>query len=697
MPRAMSLLLAAVVALPSAASAAVLKLRAGGEENAPSVLVNKTSVILPDGAVLPREAVEEIRFAQAAPQRQAAAETANPAAVARGKELLRQAAAFEKKYPGADGAALAEDDDVVLRPDGTRVERSLFVGQILKEDMESSWGQVSVSFEDGRSRVSILKATVYEPDGRVYPLDPSKIQITQPQAESLFFQDYRVASYQLPELQIGSIIEWETETDTYNPFRKDFFFPSWGFQDWVPLKESTLRLSVPKGRALYYATRNFTGPWKNLARPKIETKDGLTTYQWRLKDLPPIVNEPAMVQYADISPYVKASLFNRWSRIYSWLAKMYQARTKPSPQLAAFTLNLVKNDKTTKDKVAAIYRYVQKDVRYIAVKMGVASNWGGYDANLTWRRRYGCCIDKALLLTTMLRVIDVRSTPVLLDTNYSAVHDFKVPDIDFEHAITHVTLDGHGMFLDSVGEDFSYPQIPAMDYGVKVVDVFGKKIIKVPVPKPSQNASLYTYNLSVSTDGGATAEFSARYDGTHEAELRGYYKSLKASDLKASFEEQVAAVSPSAVLTSYQAQNAEDISKPFLLGWSCRLPDYLIRAGDLYILKLPDFEQDFPEVSLIKRLYGLEYHEPVEKRYRYVVSLPPGLRVESAPKAVRIEGPGESFSMSCRAGTKRLICDADFKRAKLVYSTAEYPAHKKFLDAVSRLTRERVFLKKEGA
>ncbi|MDE1977686.1 MAG: transglutaminase domain-containing protein, partial [Elusimicrobia bacterium] len=360
-------------------------------------------------------------------------------------------------------------------------------------------------------------------------------------------------------------------------------------------------------------------------------------------------------------------------------------------------LNLVKNEPTRQAKVAAIYRYVQKRVRYIAVKMGVASGWGGYDANLTWKRRYGCCIDKALLLTTMLRVIGVRSSPVLLDTNYSAAHDFQVPGIDFEHAITHVTLEGRGMFLDSVGEDFRYPQIPAMDYGVKVLDVFGHKIIRVPTPKPAQNASIYQYAVAVDTNANAAVDFSAHYNGTHEAELRGYYKSLKASDLKASFEEQVSAISPSAVLTSYEAKNAENIAKPFLLGWSCRLPHYLIRAGDLYILKLPNLEMDFPEVSLAKRLYAIEYHEPLEKRYRYEISLPVGLSVESAPKTVLIKGPGESFSLGCGARGRRLECEADFKRAKLIYPTSEYQDHKKFLDAVSHLTRERIFLKKEGA
>lgn len=691
--------LAAVLAvcLSSQASADVLKLRGAGELSAPSVSVDAQSIRLPDGRVLPRADVEEIRFAEAAPEGSTAAATVDPAQAARGQELFRQAAELEKRYPDVDGLTLVQDGDFELRPDGTQIETDVFIGKILKEGLKSSWGTVSASFEDGRSRVRILKATVYEPDGRVYPLDPSQVKVTRPQAEALFFEDSRDVTYSLPQLEVGSIIEEVVETETYNPFRKDFFFPGWGFQGWTPVGSAAMRVTVPEGQKLYWAARNFTGAWKAAGKPKVSTSAGRTTYAWTLKDLPPIVSEPEMVQYGDISPSVKASLFKSWDRIYDWLSKMYAERSQPSAELTAFTKDLVKACPNDQSRVAVIYHYVQKRVRYIAVKMGVASGWGGYDANLTWKRQYGCCIDKALLLTAMLKAIGIRATPVLLDTNGSAVHDFRVPDIGFEHAITRLFIGRRSMFLDSVGEDYRFPQIPSMDHGVKVLDVLDRKVVPLPTPRPKDNLSNYEYDLSLSTDGSAALDFSASYNGTHEGDLRGYYKSLKASELKKEFQDQVEAINPSAVLTSYRADNAEDLSKPFLLGWACRLPDYVIRAGDLSIVKLPDFEKEFPEVALRRRLYGLEYQTSMEQRYRYDVALPPGYKVLSAPGPARLSGPGESFTLSCRVAGSDLLCDAVLKRALRVYSPAEYAAHKAFSDRVARISKDRIFLRRTGA
>ena len=87
--------------------------------------------------------------------------------------------------------------------------------------------------EEGRERVKITKANVYNPDGRIYTLDPSQIKTSKPQeAGGDFFESGSVCTqYVMPNVQVGSIVDYETETETYNPFRKDFFFPAWGFQD----------------------------------------------------------------------------------------------------------------------------------------------------------------------------------------------------------------------------------------------------------------------------------------------------------------------------------------------------------------------------------------------------------------------------------------------------------------------------------
>jgi transglutaminase-like putative cysteine protease len=690
------LFVAALLAAPSGAE--TLKLRSGEEVPGSIASIDAANVTLSDGRVLPRADVRDIQFAEkkdaGAPTTAAAVD---PATAARGAELFRLADAFAAKHPGTDGLQLVDEGEDVVRADGTWVERDRFAGLILKDGLKASWGRIELGFEDGRERVRIVKAVVYHRDGTAYPYDPKAVEISAPQADELFFQDYRMLAVALPQVEVGSIVEWETETDTYNPFRKDFFFPRWGFQGGSPSLTSHLSITVPAGQKLYYAVRNFDGPWRRKAKPTVTVHGGATTYDWRLDDIPGIVGEPNMVPYDDYAPNLKAALFDDWSRVDDWLLGMYRERLQPSPELAEFTRGLIKNAKTEDEKVAAIYHYVQRDVRYIAIKMGAASGWGGYPADVTWKKRYGCCIDKAILFAAMLRVAGIPAEPVLLNPNEEARHDYRVPDIWFSHAITRLKVNGKWIFLDSTGSDYRYPELAAFDHGSETRDVFERGTRVIPVPAPDRNLSDYAYAMTLDPDGGASVTYGARYNGVHEGELRGYYKSLKESDLRSHFQDWVNEVSPSARLDGYHVDNLDDLDKPFTFGMTYRLKDYLIPAGDLRILKLPDFQQEFEEVALARRRYALQYPTSSERVYHYAIDLPKGFAVASAPRRERVEGPHESFRLDCAQSGARLSCEAALSRGERTYPASEYAAHKKFLERVARLTQDRIFLKAEPA
>jgi transglutaminase-like putative cysteine protease len=690
------LIFAVVLAAPSGAE--TLKLRSGEDVSGSISSIDSTSVTLSDGRVLPRAEVRDIQFVEKKDAGGAAAAApVDAATAARGAELYRLADAFAAKHPGADGLQLVDEGENVVRPDGTWFERDRFAGLILKDGLKSSWGRISLGFEEGRERVRIVKAVVYHRDGTAYPYDPKTVEISAPQAQDLFFQDDRTLSAALPQVEVGSIVEWETETDTYNPFRKDFFFPRWGFQGSSPSLMSHFSITVPSDRKLTYAVGHFDGPWKSRAAPRVATKDGATTYEWRLDDIPGIVAEPDMVPYDDYAPYVKAALFSDWGRIDDWLVGMYRERLKASPELAAFTLDLVKNKKSDDEKVAAIYHFVQREVRYIAIKMGVASGWGGYAADVTWKKRYGCCIDKAILFASMLRVAGIPAEPVLLNPNEEARHDYRVPDIWFSHAITRLKVNGKWIFLDSTGSDYRYPELAAFDHGSETLDVFERGTRTIPVPAPEKNASDYTYAVTLDADGGAAVTFGANYNGVHEGELRGYYKSLKESDQRRSFQDWINDVSPAAELLSFHVDHQDDLDKPFTLGMSYRVKDYLVPAGDLRILKLPDLEQSFEEVALAKRRYALQYRTSSERVYHYAVELPEGFAVASAPSKTRVDGPHESFRLDCAQSGPRLSCEAALSRGARTYPASDYAAHKKFLERVARLTQDRIFLKAGAA
>lgn len=693
-------LLAAAMAVP--AGAETLRLRSGTEVRGEVSSVTGKTVTLKDGKTFPRDEVREILVTEktADPAQNPAATQADPALLAEGRRLFAAAEELGKKYPGSEALTIIDDAKYAIRADGTYTLTTRFAGQVLSDGYKGYWGKILNSFEDGRSRLKITAATVYTKDGGTYPLDASKITTSKPQAGELFFSGgYTIVQYSLPKVDKGAIIDYTVEEETYNPFKKEFIFPAWGFQSYVPTGETTFAIELPAGTDLHYDARNFSDSFGKAAKPAISEKDGLRTYVWHMENVPPIISEPRMPSFGDVAPGVKAAIFKDWAVVFDWLIPMYEERTKPSAELADFTKKLVKDAKTDEEKTALIYHYVQKDIRYIAVKMGAASGWGGYDANLTWRRKFGCCIDKALLLTTMLKAAGIDSSPILLSTNNQAEHNFTIPDVWFNHAITVVRLDGKNVILDSTGHDSKFPSFSSADHGVKVLDVFARRIIETPVPQPKDNSAFNTYDIVIGADGSAEVKCRYTYTGAHESEWRSYFRSIKVSDQKRIFESWAKEIAPQAEMTSFKVNNTEDLTRDFTMEASYKVPGFLLRQGDLFIAKLPDMEMypgNFPETALEKRTYPIEYTTSKGSFLNYTITFPDTLEPMSMPEPTALTTPHTFYKAGCERDGGAVECGSTFERGSRLIPVKDYAAYKEFVEKMVSYSRERVIFKMKG-
>ena len=94
---------------------------------------------------------------------------------------------------------------------------------------------------------------------------------------------------------------------------------------------------------------------------------------------------------------------------------------------------------TQLDKIKALATFVQRDIRYVAIEIGI----GGYQphtAQEIFADRYGDCKDKATLLSTMLREIGVESYYVLINTARGVAMPEVPSALSFNHAILAVRL-----------------------------------------------------------------------------------------------------------------------------------------------------------------------------------------------------------------------------------------------------------------
>jgi len=677
--------------LPASIWADAVFLRSGEIISGRITSADENGVTVSGKAEIPRQKISEIRFikAPAAPKGRGA-KTGTEAT--RAEELFAQAGEFGKLHPGADGLILRNDGEFEYRANGTWITRTHFAGQILNPSLIEQWRSMSEGLDDGRERVRILRASVYCPGGENYPFDPRNMKVSNTQADDLFFFDSKMLTYTFPRLAQGCIVETEVERDTYNPFRKDFFFPAWVFSSAQPTLQASVSIKVPAGKRLFYSAQGFAGGEQPVVN---KGNDGSSVYKWNLSFLPPIHAEPGMPPPTELSPRIKASLFKEWRPVSDWLADMHTERLSLSPEMKTFADKLSAGASTPEEKTAVFYHWIQRNIRYVAVKLGVASNWGGYSAKKTWTKRYGCCIDKSLLLCAFLRYYGIECSPVILDTNESPAHDMSLPDIDFEHAITWVKLPSGEIYLDATGYDHRFPTMPSSDYGVHALNVLENRVVFIPPPAPEANISTYRYRVSISTSGGAEVSLDTSYNGPREGELRGMYKGMDEEYRTRAVAQWINETSPGAKVKAFSLGNEEDISKPFTISLSYSADKYLAPAGNIFILTVPDLQMTFPETSLRERRHPIKYSIPYLRDFAYDITLPPGYEPASLPEKVSMRGPYADFSIAWTYDGGRIKCEGRLSRKAMSVPPSDYSAYRDFLAAVTRETDRRIFLRQK--
>ncbi len=94
---------------------------------------------------------------------------------------------------------------------------------------------------------------------------------------------------------------------------------------------------------------------------------------------------------------------------------------------------------TPLQKMQAIAGFVQHDIRYVAIELGIGG-WQPHAAPDVFSHRYGDCKDKATLMRAMLREIGVDSYQVVINAERGAITREMPAHNGFNHVILAIKL-----------------------------------------------------------------------------------------------------------------------------------------------------------------------------------------------------------------------------------------------------------------
>ena len=592
-------------------------------------------------------------------------------------ELLKRADILEKKYPDASMLILYDDGIQKLNKDGTRYNRSRYSVKIMNEKELDNYSILSFYFLKGRYESSIIMARTISPDGKISYMQENDISYTSRTQDLAFFsgrKDEYIIRASVPNVKVGSIVDFEYETYEQTPEDPNQFYTQWFFGGENPIYESRVKFMVPEERDFYWISKNIE-KWKK--EPQSEIKEGFKTYTFITGELPPQVIEAYSPPEEELRPAVFGSVFEDQTYLSKWLSGFMKERMKPTDAMKAAVNKVITdaNAETEEEKTASLYRFVQEYIHYRSIKTSLSSGLSGHFAEETFTNRYGDCIDKSILFSTLLGIAGVEAYPVILNTNDEARPLYnQIGVVTGNHAITEIHLKDINkiIYLDTTSTTYKYPVFRGDDQGTLAWNPILNTVRDIEPLDPAWNTQIITKNIALSPDTGGEVKTHVEYSGDVEAGIRGYFLSIKEKEIVSLLYSLIARDYPGSILKEYDYRKPDDYSGNLFLEFNYEAKEILKKSGENYLIMNIPVSYSFDEITLKERKFDLAYPATEGKKYSIKIKMPEGYSLKGLPDSLEVSNKYFSYKANISIDNDYIIYKDHYVRTGLRIPPEDY-------------------------
>jgi len=245
---------------------------------------------------------------------------------------------------------------------------------------------------------------------------------------------------------------------------------------------------------------------KDLPATAPVVEKGFKSLDIELRD-PPIIPdiEGAPARY-NVHRVIEHSDYSSWSDLSKQMWPLFDsaARLAPNSPVRAEAAKIAAASSDAATRAEAALRLVQDQVRYVFVGLD-GGNYVPASADETWKRRFGDCKAKTVLLMALLRELGIEARPVLVNSKGGDGTNEHLPDPQlFDHVLVDATVAAKHYWLDGTRlGDRHLDMIPAPAFSWALpLTPQGAELVEVP---PA--TSVYPQLVSV-VDIDATAGFA---------------------------------------------------------------------------------------------------------------------------------------------------------------------------------------------
>ncbi len=610
---------------------------------------------------------------------------------------------LKAKYPDDVIVSVLQKRDIVIVPGEDSVPffrvRDTGVDMILSEN----GADISEAKEyfNGKTEVRKFEAYSLVPEQRKYKrIEVPKFDKSAEFDDDLYYDDTYCYAFNFPGTGKGVKRCTYSEMDIKDPYYPLTFF----FGRNIPVDNAELTVTVPENIRISY---HLFGADTSSVRFKTERKGKMITYKWTS-------HQPKAYERDFMAPGMRylrphlilhlASCLNGTDTVhymgtlddlYAWMnGKIGWINSTISPDVKEMADSVTRGIPGTTEKIRAIYKWVQNNIKYIAIEDG-DHGFVPREASLVLKRRYGDCKDKASLLSAMICSVGEKASLASVGTRELPYKYSEFPSVACSNHMITVWWDkGKPVILDGTTHYNKMEDVPAYIQGKEciIAKEDGKfQLYKIPVAGPESNAQFDSIHLSIDKE---------LLRGKGSTTIYGEYKMIIAAKLDRKEEHDqmtfwpkvISGVSDKLTVTGLKMSDINQVNNPIKSDFSFQLPDYLIRQGTRIYLNM-NIERELDQLR-VKEDRSLPVENEFEREHRiiYELRIPENMQVDFLPAPVVYNNPLFGFSQSYKKTDHDVYMESRIHLNTLLIEGKDISDFREMLSVMQRAYRQTVIL-----
>ena len=486
-------------------------------------------------------------------------------------------------------------------------------------------------------------------------------------------------------------------------FKGIFSLPGYDYHSpWQSVQHSVFEIEVPAELGVRYKLVNTK------LQPVVSQDGSKEILHWEVKDLtayklekhsgssysyePVVLVAPNKFQLDDYEGDMTS-----WKNFGDWINNLYAKTTSLPEDKKQFYQGLVKNAATDKEKGEILYSYLQNNMRYVSIQLGI----GGlrpFPASFVDDKKYGDCKALSNYLKSALDAVGVKSNIVIIQGDMmprNVMEDF--PANYFNHAILCIPQQKDTLWMECTSTTLPFGELGPWTENRKAMMVTenGGVLVNTPVSNYKNNTESVSTVIEVDAAGGAAVKSFCSLKGSERDMLLMRFHDMKDDDKRKYFITERSWKQPDVlgITTSGKTTNPYSINAAMQYEklYSFKAGSKMFFEPRLYAI----FNEDIPENS--RRIRDYYFTCPYQSFDTTVYKFPEGFTLETKPQNRTVTKPFAQYSATYTwdADTRTLTALAALQIKDRVIKAADYASLYDFKKQVIADANEKIVMKKE--